>query len=114
MDRLWLPALIGDGMVLQQGVPLPLWGTARPHTPVTLVFLGESYRAESDAQGGWRIVVAPLRPGGPYIMEFSSAGETVRIGDVYSGDVWLCSGQSNMELPMERLRDDFPEEWRLP
>ncbi|MDR2071046.1 MAG: 9-O-acetylesterase [Treponema sp.] len=114
MERLLLPAIIGEGMVLQQGVPLPLRGRARPHTKVTLVFLDKSYTAESDAQGGWQIDLAPMSPGGPYTMEFSSAGETLRIGDIYSGDVWLCSGQSNMELPLERLRDDFPEEWRTP
>ncbi|MDR0388322.1 MAG: 9-O-acetylesterase [Treponema sp.] len=114
MEKLTLSALIGEGMVLQQGVPVPLRGRARPHTRVTLGFLGNSYTTESDSRGGWQMVLAPMGPGGPYSMEFSSAGETIRIGDIYSGDVWLCSGQSNMELPMERIKDDFPEEWRTP
>ncbi|MDR2740670.1 MAG: hypothetical protein LBB98_00725 [Treponema sp.] len=114
MKNLLLPAMIGEGMILQQGVPLLLRGKALPHTKVNLVFLDESYTAESDDRGGWRIVLDPLSPGGPYTMEFSSAGETIKIGGIYSGDVWLCSGQSNMELPMERIRDDFPEEWQSP
>jgi sialate O-acetylesterase len=114
MEKLMLSPIMGESMVLQQDVPLPLWGKACPHTRVTLAFLGESYAAESDAGGSWRIVLEPLSSGGPYTMEFSSGGETIQIGDIYSGDVWLCSGQSNMELPMERIRDDFPEEWRTP
>jgi sialate O-acetylesterase len=50
-------------------------------------------------------------PGGPYTMEIVDGDSPIIIEDIYIGDVWLCSGQSNMEMPMDRLRDDFPEEW---
>jgi sialate O-acetylesterase len=112
MQKLSLPAIIGEGMILQHGVRFPLRGKACPNTRVSLIFIGRSYTVESDAQGTWEFVLEPLDPGGPYTLEFSSAGETITIGDIYAGDVWFCSGQSNMGLPMERLRDEYPEEWQ--
>jgi sialate O-acetylesterase len=111
--------LISDGMVIQQGAAVPVWGSADPQTPVALCFLGKTYTAVTEKSGRWTVSLEPSGPGGPYDMEISAgpvqgerAGIIVR--DIYSGDVWLCSGQSNMELPMSRIRDNYPEEWEKP
>ncbi|MDR0410362.1 MAG: 9-O-acetylesterase [Treponema sp.] len=116
MDKIKLSALIGDGMVIQQESKFPVWGYSVPKTLTTVVFLNETYTAQTDADGKWRVVLNNAPAGGPYTMDiFSDCGEECKhIIDIYIGDVWLCSGQSNMELPMERLKDDFPEEWKEP
>jgi sialate O-acetylesterase len=111
--------LIGDGMVIQQGVAVPVRGFADPRTPVTLRFLRKTYAAVTDESGRWAVALEPSGPGGPYRMEISAGpvqGERagITIEDIYVGDVWLCSGQSNMELPMSRIRDNYPEEWEKP
>jgi sialate O-acetylesterase len=108
--------IFGNHAVFQRGVPLPLWGKAPPYAPVGVSFLGKTYQTQSDAAGAWRLVLDSAACGGPFTLEVSVEGEDeiLSINDVYVGDVWLCSGQSNMELPMERLRDDFAGEWEAP
>jgi sialate O-acetylesterase len=114
-------SLIGDGMVIQQGAAVPVWGHAEPRRTVTVDFRGKTYTAAAGESGKWTVLLDPCEPGGPYRMEISAGpvpGEpenaAVIVRDIYSGDVWLCSGQSNMELPMSRLRDNYPEEWEKP
>jgi sialate O-acetylesterase len=103
--------LISRGMVIQQGVSVPVWGDSAPGAEVAVTFLGKTYRTKAEG-GAWRILLDSQSPGGPYIMEISAIGNAgLIIEDIYIGDVWLCSGQSNMEMPMERIKDDFPEEW---
>ncbi len=99
-----LPKLISDGMVLQRGVPVTLWGQA--DEPVTLRFLGHEYRAMPDVNGKWSVVLDALPPGGPYTL---SINETT-LRDVYVGDIWLLGGQSNMQLTMERVKHMYPHE----
>lgn len=99
-----LSPLFSDGMVLQRGAPVKIWGTSGG--PVTVAFLNREYRAFPDAKGGWTVTLPPLAPGGPYEM----AVNEIILHDVYIGDVWLCSGQSNMQLPMRRLKYMYPEE----
>jgi sialate O-acetylesterase len=101
-------ALIADGMVLQQGVKCPIWGTAAPGEKVTVTFnkggdKGNDIVAAAetaDKDGRWRIDLGPLNAGGPYRMEIQ-AGNTVALNDVYVGEVWVASGQSNMEWPVD-------------
>ena len=114
MRRLSLPAFIADGMVIQRGAAFPLWGRAAPAAQVTVRFLDKTYRAQADAGGAWRVTLDPADAGGPFTLRVSAAEAAREIQDVYAGDLWLCSGQSNMELMMERLKDDFPEEWQPP
>jgi sialate O-acetylesterase len=111
MKKLLLPPLFSDGMVMQQGAAFPVRGCSFPFSAVTVNFLGKTYQARSDADGKWRTILEPAEAGGPFTMDIESAGDKIHIKDIYSGDVWLCAGQSNMELPMQRLRDDYPEEW---
>jgi sialate O-acetylesterase len=114
MGRLALSPLLSDGMILQHGVPVPVPGESLPMAQITLSFLGKTYKAQADSKGEWQILLDSHSPGGPYSMEISSENATISINDIYFGDVWLCSGQSNMELPMRRVRDDFPHEWNEP
>ena len=101
-------------MVLQQGVPVPVWGEARPGTLVTVTFSEKKYQAEPGISGKWKIILDSHEFGGPHAMEISAPDTKIIYNDIYFGDVWICSGQSNMELPMARLKDNYPEEWDLP
>ena len=112
--RLKISPLINNGMVMQEGAAVPIRGEASPGTEITVSFLGKTYRAEANPRGAWRLLLDSHTRGGPYIMEISAKSEKIVFDDIYVGDVWLCSGQSNMEMPMQRLKDDFPEEWEPP
>ena len=73
--------------------------------------MGKTYEAK-ETDGKWLVTLEPVKAGGPFTMEIISDEGCVKIQDIYSGDLWLCAGQSNMEMQMERLRDDFSDEWR--
>ena len=94
-----LPAVIGDSMVLQRDARIRLWGWADPGEPVTIAFLGDSFSTRTDHTGRWSVSLGPYPAGGPY--EMSIAGKnTLKLSDILIGDVWLASGQSNMEMPL--------------
>ena len=114
MSAFVISPLVGDGMVLQQGVSVPLWGKAEPGTWVYARILEKEYRAKTGADGRWRVAIAGQPAGGPYDLEISALGERRVFVGVCFGDVWVCAGQSNMEMPMQRLRDNYPEEWEGP
>ena len=107
--RLKLPRLISDGMVLQRGTIVRIWGWAGAGEGVTIDFMGESYKTRADEGGCWEIFLEDLKAGGPYDMDIR-ASATIRVRDILVGEVWICSGQSNMELPMERVKDQYPED----
>ena len=106
--------LIGNGMVFQQGVPVPVWGGAAPGTWVSVRFMDRTYRVKAGPDGRWRVPLGSQPFGGPHEIIVSGSGKRTVFRDIYFGDVWVCSGQSNMEMPMQRLRDNFPEEWESP
>lgn len=96
--------LFADHAVLQQGIKLPVWGTAEPGEKVTVKFQDQEQSATASDSGAWRVNLAPLKAGGPF--EMTIAGKnTVAIKDLLVGEVWICSGQSNMEWPMTATRD---------
>ena len=102
-----LPKLISDGAILQRNVSLTIWGWASPGEKVELSFKNEVYKAEADQDGKWEVVLPPQGEGGPYEMDFRGDNE-ILLKNILFGDVWLCSGQSNMELTMQRLKDTYP------
>lgn len=104
-----LPKLISDGMVLQREIDLKIWGWAAPQEKVEINFMDETYQATANEAGDWEIKIAPLKAGGPYNMVIS-ASNTINVNNILVGDVWLCSGQSNMELPMRRVIPLYAEE----
>ena len=103
--KIRLPALISDRMVLQREVDLKLWGWADRGEKVTIRFQGKVYHTQPDTAGKWSVSLAPQQAGGPFIMEINE----LTIRDILIGDVWLASGQSNMETPILRLVERYPE-----
>ncbi len=98
-----LPQLVSDGMVLQRDTQVPVWGWADAGEAVAVDFRGESYLTEASAEGEWRITLPEMSAGGPY--ELTVKGDNqITLENVLVGDVWLASGQSNMELTMARLK----------
>lgn len=100
-----LPALVSDCMVLQRNTELKIWGWAAPGEKITLRFRGSYYYTATGNDGRWSVTIPPQQYGGPYTMEINE----LVIRDILIGDVWLCSGQSNMETPIQRLVERFPE-----
>ncbi|HWK04686.1 MAG TPA: sialate O-acetylesterase [Puia sp.] len=103
-----LPRLVSDGMVLQRGVPIKVWGWAAPGENITVKFDGEKVSAVTGDDREWSVLLKPRKAGGPYIMEVDGINH-IRLKDILVGDVWVCSGQSNMELPMERVKEKYAE-----
>ncbi len=99
-----LPALISDHMLLQQEVPVRIWGWANPGEQVRVRFGGQNVLAVADSLGGWEAFLAPLEAGGPFQMVVSGEN-TITLTDVLVGEVWVASGQSNMVWSVERSRD---------
>lgn len=94
-----LAGVFTEHMVLQQGIPAPVWGTARPNEPVTVSVAGQTVQATADAAGKWMAKVPALKAGGPHELVVKGTNE-VKLGDVMVGEVWIASGQSNMEWPI--------------
>ncbi|MBN1589524.1 MAG: 9-O-acetylesterase [Pirellulales bacterium] len=94
-----LPALVGSNMVLQCDMPVPVWGWAEPGETVTVRFAGQSVEATAGADGRWQATLAKLKTGkpAPMVIEGSKSGKVV-LKNVLVGEVWLCSGQSNMDM----------------
>jgi sialate O-acetylesterase len=90
-----LPYLIADHMVLQRDLPVHIWGKADPGEPVTATFRGASRTAITDALGRWSIYLPPGAAGGPFTLTLNH----MTLTDILVGDVWVASGQSNMEWP---------------
>jgi sialate O-acetylesterase len=98
-----LPAIFGDHMVLQQEATLPVWGWASPGEKIVVSFGNQKANTTTGADGKWRVDLAPV-PAGTAPGTLVVAGRnTITLSDVLVGDVWLCSGQSNMEFPTKKL-----------
>lgn len=97
-----------DGMVLQREKTIPLQGKAIPNTKVTVQFRGQEYSSDVSLDSSWQVNLNSGAAGGPFDMQITgNEGHTIR--NILVGDVWLCSGQSNMELTLARLKDTYPE-----
>ena len=108
-----LSPLLSDGMVLQRGPDVKVSGRGAPECEVTVTFMGRECKARAGTDGAWTVDLGACGAGGPYEMAVRCGAEETVIKDVLVGDVWLCAGQSNMELPMSRVRHMFPEELEL-
>ncbi len=97
-----LPALLADHMVIQRGLPVHVWGMATPHEPVSVTFRGETKSSTADDNGRWTLYLSPGEAGGPFPFVVK-ATNTITLSDVLVGDVWVASGQSNMEFAMSWL-----------
>jgi len=101
-----LPAIFGDNMVLQQQTDVAFWGnaTANSNVSVKTSWNGKSYSAHADKDGNWKVKVATPSAGGPYTVTVSE-GKSITFRNVMIGEVWVCSGQSNMEMPMKGYKN---------
>jgi len=95
--------------VLQRGREVPLGGTAQPGASVTVSIGGVTLTGTADASGHWQVKLPARDAGGPYVAEVRSGTETARLEDVMIGDVWLCSGQSNMEFTLRHATNSDAE-----
>ncbi len=99
--QLQLPALFSDNMVLQQGVPIPLWGWANEGEVVTVKFRGQTVSAKTHNLK-WSLTLGELKAGGPDTLTITAKAQVLQFTNVLVGEVWICSGQSNMEWPLNR------------
>lgn len=98
-----LPAVIGSNMVLQRNTDARLWGTAQPGSTVEITgsWTDQKVTAKADKEGKWATMIPTTEAGGPYTMTFSDGhGSPTELTGVLLGEVWICSGQSNMEMPV--------------
>ena len=103
-----LPAIFGDNMVLQSGVPVPVWGWAEPGERVCVTVAGQTAQTTAHASGEWKVILDPLSTGGP--LEVQVVGvNSINITNVLVGEVWICSGQSNMQWPVSRSTNAIAE-----
>ncbi len=100
-----LPAIFGEYMVLQQQTDAAIWGKADANKTVkiTTSWNKESYSSKADGDGNWKIKVATPEAGGPYSITITD-GNSITLDNVLIGEVWICSGQSNMQMPMKGYR----------
>ena len=98
--QLSLPAIFGDHMVLQQKQSNPVWGWAAPGEIVKVSIHGQSHMTEADQKGYWKVNLRPIPAGGPYRMEIEGEQSKFFFDDILVGEVWICSGQSNMQWPL--------------
>jgi sialate O-acetylesterase len=99
-----LPALVRDSMILQRDAKLPVWGWASKGEKVSVQFLGKTYKTTTGADGKWFVTLPALKAGGPFTMTISGSNK-ITLKDILVGDVWFCSGQSNMVHQMRIHRD---------
>jgi sialate O-acetylesterase len=99
-------ALFGDHMVIQRGMPVPVWGTADPGETVKVVFNGETRTATAGSDGKWMVRLHKLKAGGPFEMQIEGKNAIV-LHDVLVGEVWLATGQSNMVFTVSKKAEFF-------
>ena len=108
-SQIRLPRLISNGMVLQRDAKVRIWGWAAAGEGIEIQFLDQTYSTTADQDGNWAVYLSALKAGGPYSMELKASNQ-ITLSDILVGDVWVCSGQSNMELAMARVQDKYPED----
>lgn len=102
-NSLRLPSLFGDHMVLQRDKAVPVWGKAAPDSRIKVSIAEQTASGRADKNGVWKVQLAKLDAGGPHALKVeSSDGDAITFKDVLVGEVWLCSGQSNMAWPVNR------------
>ena len=105
-----LPAIIGDNMVLQRGMVVPIWGWADKGETVTVAAAGQTLSTEADDGGKWKVALEKLDAGGPLVMTVKgSSGTVITVKNILIGEVWVGSGQSNMGMTVSSCRNAAAE-----
>lgn len=111
MKSLTLPRLLSSGMILQKEKRIHIWGWDEPGSSIEITFRNESISIRSNKEGRFDGYLSPRAAGGPYTMEIADdAGNVTQIDDILIGTVWFVSGQSNIDIDMERCRDNYVNE----
>ncbi len=112
-----LPHLVRDSMILQRDAEVKIWGWASPKEKIKIKFQNKEYKTSANTQGNWMVMLAPMKAGGPYNMKISGKN-AIELKNILIGDVWFCSGQSNMvhqlnihdvRYEQEIAKANFPE-----
>ncbi len=109
-----IKGIVGSGMVLQRNKINCVYGTAEVYSDIIMEFRGTTSITQSDEDGNWKIEFSPGEAGGPFNMIIRCDDKRVEFTDIYVGEVWVSSGQSNAQLPMERMKFSYPEDFELP
>lgn len=104
-----VPRLVSDGMVLQREMPLRIWGFGSPGEKVTVKFAGETGSGVTGDNGKWIVQLGPKKAGGPYTMDIDGINH-IWIKNIMVGEVWFCAGQNNMQLPMEKVKEQYADQ----
>src|SRR5574344_2601389 len=114
-EDFYLNRIYQNGMVLQQKCKNCISGGGVPGLTISILIRMKKYISKINSDGKWKVIFNPGDAGGPDVLSvFNSEGEEITLTNVYVGEVWLCSGQSNMQLPMERLKYTYPQEMNAP
>ena len=105
-SKIVMPQMFQSGMVLQRGKDMPVWGMADAGELVVVEFKKKTYKTTAGADGRWQIVLPKQKAGGPYEIKVND----IVIKDVLIGDVWLCSGQSNIDVTIERVYPQYTKD----
>lgn len=100
-----LTSIFSDGMVIQRNQPVAVWGEGNPGAEVEVRLDTQIKKATVSSNGHWQIMLNPIPVGGPYTLKASTPGTTTTVRDVLSGDVWLCAGQSNMQMAVKECHN---------
>ena len=103
-----MPAVISNNMVLQQGIPIQIWGWADPGESVTVHLENSKATAKTNKHGKWRLKLPAMKAGGPYTMKIKGKN-SITLENILIGEVWICSGQSNMEWRMRSVKNNVGE-----
>ena len=104
-----VPSVIGDHMVLQRGVAIPVWGWAESGEAVSVKLAEHQGKAVADDKGRWEVRLPKMQAGGPFEMTIAGEDSELVIADILVGEVWVCSGQSNMEMSVQGSKGGFEE-----
>ena len=102
-----LPRLLSDGAILQRDKPLTIWGWAAEGERVTVIFAGKEKSTQA-VDGKWQVTFPARKAGGPYELVVTGEKNQLKRSNIFLGDLWVASGQSNMELPLRRVRYQYP------
>ena len=100
-----MSSIFGDSMVVQREMPIRVWGWTEPGSEVTVKLADKSVSGEADDSGRFHVQLDELKAGGPHEMSITAGGETKIFKDILVGEVWVCSGQSNMQWPVSNSND---------
>jgi len=99
-----LPSVLGENMVLQRDMNVRLWGWADPEEKVTISIERQKAATKTDRTGKWHLTLNPMDAGGPYTMTIRG-NNTITLQNILIGEVWVCSGQSNMEMMVQHCNN---------